>query len=305
MIPLLFALADTVMIPVENNLVLVQEWGVIEMDRSAFLAVGAPVGPAYPIPDDSIYCVEAPVVWFVGADFTGTLTVETPAGHLTVTYPEPDVMDTDAAGIPHSASWRLSASALPPVEEIVEQIEESPWVPAPPDMGTFGWAAGIWREVETHFLLGTDSGWMERFLYYECRVDGLFGESDGEDQNWPFSGLQVPALVFRTGPEGLPETAACSIDGSLPEGELVFHPYDRTLLLASLCLWASQRMPSDKLTALADTWEEHLTTVPAGTMLALFPIPEEYYGRISTLDLRTNQDLTVIYKRLFLGMVEV
>jgi hypothetical protein len=306
MIPLLFALADTVMIPVENNtLVLVQEWGVVEISPSACLAVGAPEGPALPIPVDPSYCVEAPVVWFQGADFSGTFTVRTPEGHLTVTYPVPDAVETDETGRPITASWRLSASALPQVNEIVEQMEELPWAPAPTSMGAFGWAAGIWREVETHFINGTESVWMERFLYYECEVEDLLGVPDGDDADWPFSGLQVPALVFRTGPDGQPETAACSIDGALPVGELEYHPYDPDMILESLCLWASQRMPSDKLTALVETWEERLTSVPGGEMLVLFPIPETYNGRISTLDLRTDQDLTVVYKRLFLGMVAV
>jgi hypothetical protein len=306
MIPLLFALADTVMVPLENaDLVLVQEWGLIEISPSACLAVGAPEGPSLPLPIDPSFCVEAPVVWFQGAEFSGTFTVQTPGGHLTVTYPVPDAVETDDSGMPHTASWHLSASALPRVDEIVEQMEESRWVPAPQDMGGFGWAAGIWREVETHFLQGTETIWMERFLYYECEVEDLLGEPEGNDSDWPFSGLQVPALVFRTGPEGQPETAACSIDGALPEGEPEYHPYDPDMLHASLCLWASQRIPSDKLTALVDTWEERLTTVPAGELLVLFPIPEAYYGRISTLDLRTDQDLTVVYKRLFLGMVAV
>jgi len=304
MIPLFFALADTIVAPVDPaDLVVVTEWGIVEIDRSACLAVGAPEGPSLPLPVDPSYCVEAPVVWFQGADFSGTFTVETP-GRLTVTYPFPDAVEEGDTGMPSTAVWRLAASSLPIMEQIERMVEESP-APAEQSMGHFGWAADIWREVRTHFLHGTGSVWMERFLYYECLVDDLFDAPVEDDADWPFGGMEVPAMVFRTGTDGAPEAAACRITGTLPGEGLDFAAYDRGLLLSTLCAWSIPGFGSDRLEALADTWETRFTTVPEGAMLIVFPIPGEYHDRISTISLRTDQELQVAYKRLFLGMVTV
>lgn len=299
MILLLFALADTVEVPFDpQGMVFMHEWGVVEVDMSVSLATGVPVGPSYPIHIDPNYCVEAPVVWFHGDDFTGTLIVEAPGGHLTVTYPEPDRVNTDDTGMPLSAAWRVSGSRAPFVGTVEEES-----LPLP-EMGHFGWAADIWRSVQSQSLTGIRDGWTERFIYYECQIEELFTLPEGEvPPGWPLSQLQVPALVFASGSGGQPLMSPCGRTGSLDTANMEYVDYSRQMFLDTVCSWSDGRLHSDEVAALVDTWETALTSVPEGELRALFPIPEDHYDRISTLELVTDQGHQVYTKRLFLGLV--
>jgi len=314
MLALLFvALADTVIAPVNADMVLVHEWGVVEIDTYTSLASGAPAGPQLPIYYDIDYCVEAPVVWFHGADFTGLLTVDAPRGHLTVTYPEPDRTVTDQTGMPIRANWALEGHAAPVEEQIPitsegipetaeEIVEES--MPEMPNTH-FDWAMDLWRAVPSLGLTGTDTGWSESFVYYESQVDNLFGlPPDGADLNWLVRDLDVPAMIFYSGPEAYSLMCPAQIAGELPSpstGDFV--SYERTALLETLCSWGGGGFKSEEITALIDTWESKLTTVPYGQTVVLFPIPSEYYDSISTLSLETDQGFEVSYNRLFLGLI--
>ncbi len=79
MIPFFFfAVTDTVAIDIDFETVYVHEWGVVEVDMGFPTAGGAKWGYL----DDqgtlepyTGYGVEAPVVWFHGAQCTGTFTV--------------------------------------------------------------------------------------------------------------------------------------------------------------------------------------------------------------------------------------
>lgn len=316
MIGLLFAaLADTIMVPVESEIVLVHEWGVVEMDTYSTLAYGAPIDSGNPLYYDLDYCVEAPVVWFHGTDFTGELTVKSPGGHLTMTYPDPDTAEFDTTGLPVSAVWSLQGySAIlteqtpVPAEDLL-MIEEAvllEWegMPEQPSTG-FDWAMDIWRSVSSLRLAGTTGNWKESFIYYECEVDELFGTPPaGAGLDWLVRNLDVPVVIFRSGPEAYSLMYPAQMTGEIPSiEERDFDAYDRELMMETLCSWAGGGFKSEEIVALLDTWEEKLTTVPYGQTIVLFPIPMEYYDRISTLSLETDQGHEVSYKRLFLGLI--
>ena len=306
MIPLLFVLADTVEVPIDpQGIVLMHEWGVVEVDMSVSLATGAPgatAGPLYPIPIDPDFCVEAPVVWFHGDDFTGIFTVEAPGGHLTVTYPEPDRVDTDQTGMPLSAVWRVSGSRHPLIMERVDAVEEETF--PVPEMGHFGWAADIWRSVPGLSLTGIRDGWSERFIYYECQVEDLFTLPEGEiPSGWPLSQLQVPGLVFASGTDGQPLMSPISGTGDLETANMEYIDYSRQVFLDTVWSWSEGRLLAEEVAALVDTWEATLTSVPDGELRVLFPIPEDRYDRISTLELVTDEGHQVCAKRIFLGLV--
>jgi len=316
MLALLFAaLADTVIVPVNAEMVLVHEWGVVEIEAYTSLASGAPAGPELPLYYDIDYCVEAPVVWFHGADFTGQLTVTSPQGHLTVTYPEPDMVETDLTGMPTSAVWMFEGrSVLLPEEmsvlvEGIPQIEEEtlPEGERSPEMPQthFDWAMDIWRTSPSLILTGSVNDWKEGFIYYESQVDDLFGSPpDGADIDWLVRDLDIPAMIFLSGPEAYSLMCPAQISGDLPSPpEEDYMPYNRSALLEMLCSWGGGGFKSEEIAALVDTWERKLTTVPYGQTVVLFPIPGSYYDAISTLSLDTDQGFEVSYKRLFLGLI--
>ena len=312
---MLAALADTVFVPVDIDIVLLHEWGVVEIDTYSSFAVGAPTGEELPLFYDIDYCVEAPVVWFHGSDFTGKLTVTSPEGHLTVTYPEPDRVEQDPAGMPVQAVWSLEGHSVFLTEQTPLPVEEIPMVEEevmvdgerlvePPSTG-FDWARDLWRRVPSLGLVGTTGNWRESFIYYESQVDDLFGTPpDDAGYDWLVRDLDVPAMVFMSGPEALSLMCPVDMTGEMPsltEGD--FEVYDREVMLAMLCSWAGGGFKSEEITALLDTWERRLTTVPYGENVVLFPIPMEYWDRISTLTLETEQGYDVEYKRLFLGLI--
>lgn len=312
---MLAALADTVFVPVDTDMVLLHEWGVVEIDTYTSVAVGAPTGEELPLFYDIDYCVEAPVVWFHGSDFTGKLTVTSPEGHLTVTYPEPDRVEQDRAGLPVQAVWSLEGYSVFLTEQTPLPLEDIPMaeeevLPNTEGLGDrvatgFDWARDIWRGVPSLGLVGTEGNWRESFIYYESQVDDLFGTpSVDAGFDWLVRDLDVPAMVFMSGPEALSMMCPVSITGEMPspaEGD--FEVYDREVMLATLCSWAGGGFKSEEITALLDTWEKRLTTVPYGENVVLFPIPMEYWDRISTLTLDTEEGCHVEYKRLFLGLI--
>ena len=171
-------------------------------------------------------------------------------------------------------------------------------------MGHFGWACDIWRSVQGLSLTGIRAGWSERFIYYECQVEDLFTLPEGEiPADWPLSQLQVPALVFTSGADGRPLMSPCDGTGSLETANMEYMDYSRQELMDSVCSWSDGRLLSEEVTALVDTWETTLTSVAEGEMRVLFPIPEDRYNRISTLELVTDEGHQVYAKRLFLGLL--
>ena len=89
---ILLALSGSPVTATSEETVFVHEWGVVSIDEVIPMAQGAQQGyldeqgmllPCYPM------MVDAPVIWFHGPEFNGTLTVEVQNGYFSLLIPNP------------------------------------------------------------------------------------------------------------------------------------------------------------------------------------------------------------------------
>ncbi len=281
--------------------VFVHEWGVVSIDEVIPMARGAQRGyleengtlqPYYSM------AVDAPVIWFHGPEFTGTLTVEVQNGYFSLLIPLPASSSTSDETIPvfldeenYRAVWEdLSFTyepAMPgdrPVDRrSLESAEEG-----------FQWAMPFWRRVQALTVTYEAASYVDRFIYYECSASNLFEEHD------PISSCEYNAMVFY------------EEDGELT-ADLAADPENSTAIELSLSSeriveilsgWGGNEFQDDEIKALWKTWEPSLRTrcILYGETVVLFPLTEEQVESISTIDLQTDQGYHVEYARLFLAM---
>jgi hypothetical protein len=320
MIPLLYcALADTDIVEVPADLVLVHEWGVVELDEGRYDLKGARWGYLdgsdhlidY-IPDE----VEAPVIWFHGAACTGTFSVEVTGGVFTELLPYPDSITVHAIpGIEASetqvAVWRdlkIDDNMVLEMPVVVEdETEEARRVSGEwteyeeegiPAMSGyyytgFDWAIPLWREVNCNTVHYPAADYKDSFLYYECTFNP-YHMFDGD-----YYGYEGPALLFLWDENEL----ACfkvntpndiSTDTALTEDEI----------LAEICSWADGGLKSSEIGALWNTWEPAIRTRCDyyDQTVIVFPLSPEQVEMISRIRFVPDGDFQVRYDRLFLGL---
>ncbi len=300
MIPLLYcALADTVIAYVPDDVVFIHEWGVVELDEGYYEARGAHWGSLdghgclidyYPVG------VEAPVVWFHGAECTGTFSVEVTGGDFTTLRPRPDSIALHAvpgleASETHVAVWedlQVVDMELPRID-IEEEIPFEDIY-----FEDFSWAMPLWREVPGNILIYNSQNFVDSFLYYECSMNG-YGMFSGD-----YYGYTGPALLFVADEEGL----ACA-RATIPyatEGWDV--PLSDSEILDVFCGWAGNGLKSSEIAALWNTWEPVLRTRCElnGQTVMVFPLSREETESISRIRFVPDRELEVRYDRLFLGL---
>jgi hypothetical protein len=303
MIGLLCAFAAAAVLPFFDSGVEVHEWGVVRFDSAGITAQGVPPGEyssVGPVPfgyGAMPPLVDAPVLFFHGSGFTGDFIVEIPDGRPTEIYPEEGMITTGS-----SVEWRG-----------IEVRESSPLCADAADrrgLSDFVWenSVHLWRGVDANTVI-LEGGLQEGFLYYECAMSTL-------------ACLEYPGLLARG--RGLPEGVEGVLMFLRPSGDLqemymvppqrIFLPvevdevgcYGRERVIGILQEWAGTRLNYDEVQVMWDTWEDFVTSGEwSGDALLLFPLPEETVESISTLSLRTDQDIDVTCHRFFLGMAPV
>jgi hypothetical protein len=298
-----FAVTDTVAVEVDFETVYVHEWGVIDFDEIFDTAAGAEWGYLNDrgiLEPYSEVEVEAPVVWFHGAECTGTLTIEANDGSFTTLLPHPDSLSQEEGEqsalpdniISQKAVWNdISLTWYPP------ESEES--IPVAFEAGGFGWAMPLWRDIPANYVTVPGAAYLDKFLYYECFVNTVIEYSS--DQG--VYGYLGDALLFR---EENGELCAhlADLDGSVNiSGEVL----SRVQILEVLCGWGGNMFKSQEIEALLATWEPALRQrcLLQDQNVILFPLSPEQVEAVSTISFVPDQGNPVEYTRLFLGMGEV
>jgi len=303
---ILLTLAGSQVAEASEETVFVHEWGVVSIDEVIPMTRGAERGyldengmlqPYYSM------IVDAPVIWFHGPEFTGTLTVEVQNGYFSLLIPNPAVISTGDETLPifpneenYTAVWEgLSFTDEVPVHSdrphdgrgiIDKSIEEG-----------FQWAMPLWREVPALMVSYDPASYVDHFIYYECSASNLF---DGQE---PSETYRHRSLVFR------------EEDGELA-ADLVVDPRNRIRIelavsdegiLEILQDWGGDEFLDEEIKALWKTWEPSLRTrcILYGETVILFPLTVEQVESISTIELQTDQDYNVECSRLFLAMGSV
>ena len=300
---ILLALSGSPVTATSEETVFVHEWGVVVMDEVIPMAQGAQPGyldehgmllPYYPM------TVDAPVIWFHGPEFTGTLTVEVQNGYFSLLIPNPAAISTNDESLPvfrsdenYVAVWE----GLSFTDEVPDQSDRPYDRRGDSAEEGFEWAMPFWREVPALTVTYAAGHFTDRFIYYECSASNLF------DQREPSESYEYGSLVFH------------SEDGELT-ADLVIDPQSRLRLeltisdegiLEVLQEWGGDEFLSEEIEALWRTWKPSILTrcIQNGEAIVLFPLTYEQVESISTLDLQIDQGFAVQYSRLFLAMGSV
>lgn len=291
-------LADTVVVPVDETLIRVHEWGVVSFTSFGTEAAGAP-GGTYGFDPFGMVCVDAPVVWFHGSPFSGTFTARAGMGFVSVAYPEPS--EGFDVPTPQAVSWRVEGRYPVPFDEAPS--------PEVPENTPFAWAMDNWRDVPCLDLFGDGGRYLDRFLYYETLIpDGIQARMNTVvEDGRQLAGLFSPEGLLVTTGEESEVHVYCIIPLPVLTDALRL-PLDGSAVQEKLCDWAGGNLKSEEIAALWNTWGPFFRQRPAGERWLLFPLPPETVEGISNISLSVDspfQDVEVEYHRLFLGLVRV
>lgn len=260
--------------------IFVHEWGVLSWSGPGYTFSSSP-GVPLPVSDPDGMMMRAPVLYFHGPEFTGTVTVRTDNGLISHVYPEVSDGGTGMG----SCSWTGSFAYDPDnasLREMATLIEDrrSPF-PLP------SWPYHLWRTGES--MTVTTSCATESFLYYETTpadlgfLPSLHGGQPVSDE-WG----QVPAIVVTWSETGL-RFAECSL-GDIPgPDDEAFAPMNPDLIHRTLRVWSRDVIDIEEVDALWNTWMEWFSggfmeggNYPSG--LLLYPIPESLLSNLSTIE---------------------
>jgi hypothetical protein len=316
MCPFLFAAAvDTVVAPYYDEVYL-HEWGVVMYAESTVSVMSRPEEslltpwPAGPV------CVDAPVIYLYGGEFDFSLTVRIPNGVVTAAWPPPDgAIELDVLPMDQQLSaitWAGMRTCCPYTTDRSAMETDEADVPN----AVVGMYGDLWRNVESLILTRPSDGFMDRFLFYECRLEAgslpmpLARPGEDETEVIPYEG---PVLVFSklanspgVGIYTTPARDAWIVPPpaarmrSLTPGEAygVFHDWAEGDSLSATGL------KEPEILAMWGTWQPFFQSGEwHGTSLIVFPMPLPMLDRISMLELSTPSGYPVQYNRFFLGVV--
>jgi len=297
MILLACVLANALLAEFSDDMIYIHEWGVIEMDELYLRASGCPEGyideygyvQEYPMAE-----VTAPVVYFYGADCSGTFSVRIPDGSFTLLLPYPDSIayETDPEVL-HTAVWENLT--VKPVESVIDASTEASNVTRGPQLDDcFAWAVPFWRMVPANTIHYPSAGYEDVFIYYES------GMSNPEMFIGEYYNHVGEALIF------FPEDGemVCTLATVPLESDAIGETLSDLEILAVLHNWGEGGMLAEEILALWKTWEPLLRTrcELENLTLMLFPLNDRQENLVSALSFVPVENILIQYDRLLLGL---
>jgi len=277
----------------------VHEWGVITWDYGSALVQSSPF-----VFQEAVS--RAPVIYFHGPEFTGSFTVTVDNGQLIELYPTTVPWMTDS----YTWSGRFSLDYLP-----LRDLEETDrGLSAPSD---FQWALEYWRVPETLIFNG-DDGIAEEFLYYESTLEDvtflpLHPGSKVEPERSNTLNLELLLLGME---DGRLMATTCTLArfaarSGMPLSWETVVSDDGLEIRDIFYEWSRDLIDIEEVDALWFTWRDWFTTgsfdgrMNMDTVLAVYLMPQELTGSVSTLSLETEEGYPVDYSRYLLVAVPV
>lgn len=286
--------------------VVVHEWGVVRYAEGTVLATGSPGWSQY-----GSVCVDAPVILFHGASFTGDVTVCS-TGRITSVYPEPDVsggpmLGLDGAGLGSMVRWEgLAVSPSSPADSRDD-------IPVDRDRAAaldFYWAMDGWRLPGSSTVVRANDSFSDGFLYYEVDLSGQgfpvpLGAFSSEGTH--AEELAGEMLLFVRDEYGTVTLSQAGPDGVVAADESILAPTDGRGsgdAIETVARWAGDRLTDEEIRSMWITWEPYILYGDwQGSVLAVFPIPDPLVERISMIIVAPDGDLPVTISRFFLGVM--
>ncbi len=297
MILLAFILANVVLGEFTDDMIYIHEWGVIEMDEVYLQARGCPEGyideygyiQEYPMAE-----VTAPVVYFYGADCSGTFSVRIRDGSFTLLLPYPDSLANEIdAEVCYTAVWEnLTITSFEP---LADATTEASFVTRGPEFENyFDWAVPFWRMVPANRIRYPSTGYEDVFIYYESVMSnpsmfiGEYYNHVGE------------ALIF------FPEDGemVCAVAAVPVESDAIGETLSDLEIMTVLYSWGNGGMLAEEIAALWQTWEPLLRTrcELENLTLMLFPLTDRQVSVVSYLSFVPVENILIQYDRLLLGL---
>ena len=257
----------------------VHEWGVLTLtgDDAVLSSVpGTPSPVTSPLidtgEDSQGFLLRAPVLYFHGPAFSGTVTVKTNNGSIFDIYPS--VADENRNH--NYCSWTIDSSDKP--------IEEYPDFHG---MAPGEWDYDLWRDVYALSLSRID-GWNDMFLYYETApetTDFLPYRPGMESLCDEF--MDVEALVIRR-TDGTDSYSHCLLRDVVYGDDSRYMEISSEGILGVLYGWSVELIAIDEVDALWNTWSswilrESINEPGYENGLVIYMIPADLTEKLSTI----------------------
>lgn len=257
----------------------VHEWGVLTWnDNGAALASVPGVNPPIIEPNDpGGMLMRAPVLYFHGPEFSGTVTVKTDNGTIFDIYPVlPDMIQED-----NLVSWTAKFKYA--------EIEEYPNFHG---MAPGEWDYDLWR-VDSSLSIFTEDGWNDKFLYYETAptntsflpyIKGLETVCD-EYQN-------IEAIIIK--PDGEDSFfMRCHLSDLIDGRDADTSPVTSDAIVEILYQWSAGLLEFEETDALWNTWSSWITSgyrdeSAYADGFVLYMIPQELTDNFSVISVETE-----------------
>lgn len=265
----------------ELPLVNVHEWGVLSWDGPAPVFTG---NPEAAVPDPGGVMLRAPVLYFHGPEFTGTVTVKTSNGLMAQVYPEP----TQGGAGQEFCSWTGSFGypraglGIRGMTAAIDRLLET---------GVPAWPLHLWRTGES--MTVTTSCAVESFLYYETLpVDtGFLPYIPGaETVAGQWSGTE--AIVIRRSQNGV-VYSRCFLEEITGRADMAYSELHPDRIHDILREWSRDIIDLEEVDALWNTWtqwicREHMDGGTYANGLVLYLVPESLLHEMSTIEVEAE-----------------
>lgn len=297
MILLICLLTNVLLAEYSDDMIYIHEWGVIEMDVAYLQVRGCPDGyideygyfREYPMAE-----VTAPVVYFYGADCSGTFSVRIFDGSFTLLLPYPDSITYEIEPeVRSTAVWENLV--ITSSESLADATTEASAVTRGPEFeNCFDWAVPFWRMVPANNIRYPSAGYDDVFIYYESGMNnpsmfiGDYYNHVGE------------ALVFFT-----ENGEMVCVNATVPlESDATGETLSDLEIMVVLFSWGSGGIYPEEIAALWQTWKPLLRTrcEIENLTLMLFPLTERQVSMVSTLSFVPVENILIQFDRLLLGL---
>lgn len=275
----------------------VQEWGVITTSGNAQIVTSSPAEPLltpyFPSADADGHAVRAPVLYFNGPEFTGTVTVKTDNGAIFDIYPAVPDCDRTHSSVSWTASFTNDRIDAFPVNEGLAPGE---------------WNYDMWR-IEPALTVSIGSDWQDKFLYYETApvtldfLPYMPGAESVRDEH-----SELPALLFRNSADGMMYSSG-TLQQIVNGDNMEFNPIDQNDVMITLYDWSVDILEPEQMEALWLTWSawilnDHTADSAYENGMILYLVPPEITNRISTITVEPDEtDYPVDLSRYILTAV--
>ncbi|MEA3267179.1 MAG: hypothetical protein U9P42_09605, partial [Candidatus Fermentibacteria bacterium] len=288
------ACSDTAMESDQRELAHIQvhEWGVLTWNGGTAVLSSVPGTPAAEsvIPglpsNHGEMLLRAPVLYFNGPAFSGTVTVKTNNGSIFDIYPI--ASDQDQSN--NHCTWRIDCSYT----EIEEYTDFHGMAPGE-------WNYDLWRDVYAMTVSMSD-GWKDKFLYYETApstTDFLPYRPGMESLSEEY--MNVNALVIRRLDDGI-YFSHCTLRDVVYGEDIEYLDMTQDAVREVLYSWSIDLINIDEVDALWNTWSswmlrEYVYDPGYDDGLVLYMIPADLTEKLSTISVTPDTPFPVDISR--------